>query len=166
MADQPRRVNYVHGALLGTDDFAAEQAYHREMRYRHNQLHGYGTVSGLEVEVGEGGDLQVSAGWAVDALGREIVVAEPTSVLLEPHVGRRRAVRDLVIEWHESADCPVPVPGAEGATEPSRWVEQPVLSLVAPGEAPAEALLLARVTRKSRGRVELDISGRRPLRPS
>ncbi len=165
MADQPRRVNYVHGLVLGTDDFAAEQAYHREMRYRHNRLHGYGTVSGLEVEAGDGADLQVSAGWAVDAHGREIVVAEPLTVHLEPHVGRRRAVRDLVIEWHESADCPVPVTGSEDTTEPSRWVEQPVLSLVAPGEAPAAALLLARVTRRSRGRVEVDPSVRRPLGP-
>ncbi|WP_377645353.1 hypothetical protein [Oryzobacter terrae] len=163
MADQPRRVNFFHGLVLGADDLAAEQAYHREMRYRHNQLHGYGTVSGLEVADEGSGVLRVGPGWAVDALGREIVVAEPVAVPLEPHVGRRRAVHDLVIEWHEAADCAVPVPGPDDTVEPTRWVEQPVVSLVAPGEAPPDALVLARVTRRSRGRVDLDASVRRPL---
>ena len=49
---------------------------------------------------------------------------------------------------------------------PSRWVEQPQLSLVATGEAPPEALVLARVTRSGRGKVRLDPSVRRALSTS
>ena len=54
MADPPRRVNFVEGLLLTAADLAAEQEYHRGMRYLHNRLHGYGTVSGLEVDVTRG----------------------------------------------------------------------------------------------------------------
>ena len=168
MADQPRRVNYLSGLVLGADDLAAEQAYHREMRYLHNRLHGHGTVHGLDVTVEEGGaDLVVAPGLALDPLGREVVVAAPLTLALgPPSGGRRRTVHDLVIEWHESAQCSVPVPGPDGTAVPSRWVEQPQLSLVAPGEAPPEALVLARVTRSGRGKVRLDPSVRRALRTS
>jgi hypothetical protein len=54
MAAQPRRVNFFHGMILAAADLAAEQEYHREMRYLHNRLHGYGLVSGLEVTVARG----------------------------------------------------------------------------------------------------------------
>ena len=33
----------------GPADLAAEQEYHRGMRHLHNRLHGYGTVTGLDV---------------------------------------------------------------------------------------------------------------------
>jgi hypothetical protein len=51
MADPPRRVNFVEGLMLTAADLAAEQEYHRGMRYLHNRLHGYGTISGLAVVV-------------------------------------------------------------------------------------------------------------------
>ena len=54
MTDQPRRVHFIEGMLLSAADLAAEQQYHREMRHLHNRLHGYGTVSGLEVTVTKG----------------------------------------------------------------------------------------------------------------
>jgi len=47
MADPPRRVNFFNGMILTAADLAAEQEYHQGMRYHHNRLHGYGTVSGL-----------------------------------------------------------------------------------------------------------------------
>ena len=47
-------MNFVHGMVLTAADLAAEQEYHRGMRYLHNRLHGYGTVSGLEVTVSRG----------------------------------------------------------------------------------------------------------------
>jgi hypothetical protein len=160
MVDPPRRVNFFHGMMLTATDLAAEQEYHRGMRYLHNRLHGYGTVSGLEVTVTRGRVL-VGPGLAIDVCGREIVVAQPLSLRLEPRRNTQGWVRDLVIEWHETADSPVA--GPHGATDFTRWVEEPELSLVARQKRAPEALVLARLTRTTRGAVDVDTSMRRPL---
>jgi hypothetical protein len=163
MADPPRRVNFVDGLMLTAADLAAEQEYHRRMRYLHNRLHGYGTVSGLEVVVTRG-RVRVSPGMGIDVLGREIVVTAPLTLRLEPHRNARRSVRDLVIVWHEVPECPVP--GPDGGVNFTRWVEQPELVVVARGRAAPEGLVLARLTRTNRGTVAVDPSVRRPLGPA
>jgi hypothetical protein len=163
MADPPRRVNFAEGRLLTAADLAAEQAYHREMRYLHNRLHGYGTVSGLEVVVTRG-RVRVSPGMAIDVLGREIVVTAPLALRLEPHRNGRRSVRDLVIIWHETPECPVRDP--DGGVAFTRMVEQPALVLVARGKAAPEGLVLARLTRTGSGALDVDTSVRRPLGPA
>ena len=163
MADPPRRVNFFPGMMLSVADLAAEQEYHRGMRYLHNRLHGYGTVSGLEVALGRGLVL-VSPGLAIDRCGREIIVAQSLSLSLELRRNAGAWVRDLVIEWHEAADSPVPGPG--GVTDFSRWVEEPELSLVAGGKGTSEVLVLARLTRTTRGEVDIDTTVRRPWGPA
>jgi hypothetical protein len=163
MADPPRRVNFFDGMLLTAADLAVEQQYHREMRYLHNRLHGFGTVSGLEVSVGRG-RVRVEPGLAIDRCGREIVVTSPLTLRLEPPGQARRWVRDVVIRWHETPA--EPVPGPQGATEHTRWVEQPELSLVAAGKGRSEELVLARLSRGPRGAVVVDPSVRRPLAPA
>ncbi len=160
MADPPRRVNFVAGAWLTAADLSVEQEYHREMRYLLNRLHGYGTVSGLDVVVTRG-RVRVSPGVGIDALGREIIVTTPLTLRLEPHRSSRRWVRDVVIEWHEVPECPVP--GPDDSVEFTRWVEQPELAVVARGRAAPEGLVLARLTRTNRGAVVVDTSVRRPL---
>lgn len=165
MADQPRRVNFFDGLLLTAADLAAEQEYHRQLRYLHNRLHGYGAVSGLDVTAGRGG-VRVSPGMAIDRLGREIVVATPLTLALESHLNARGWPRDLVITWGEVAEGPLPRPEGEGTVDFTRWVEQPELSLVARGQAPPEALVLARVTPAGRGLFSVDTSVRRPLGPA
>lgn len=97
MAEPPIRVGFVEGLMLTAADLTVEQEYHREMRYLHNRLHGYGTVSGLEV-VGTRGHVRVSPGMAIDVLGREIVVTAPLTLRLEVHrntgqMGRRHCHR-------------------------------------------------------------------------
>ena len=163
MADPPRRVNFVDGLLLTAADFAAEQEYHRRMRYLHNRLHGHGTVSGLEV-VARRGRVRVGPGLAIDVLGREIVVTAPLSLPLEASGSAGRWVRDVVIAWDEAPEGPVP--GADGATQFSRWVEQPQLALVARGRAAPEGLVLARLALGDRGSFTVDTSVRRPLGPA
>src|SRR4030095_8648163 len=50
------RPNYFSGRLLDAATLAAEQDYQREMRRRHNRaLHGYGVVSGLDVDIDASG---------------------------------------------------------------------------------------------------------------
>lgn len=74
----PDRLYYALGALLDKDDFTREQTYHRGRLGRGlAYLHGIGTVAGLEVTVEDrdGEDvLMVSAGMAVDRLGRIIEI--------------------------------------------------------------------------------------------
>jgi hypothetical protein len=162
MADAPRRVNFVDGMILTAADLAAEQEYHRGMRYLHNRLHGWGTVSGFEVAV-TGGRLRVSPGLAIDALGREIILTEPAILRFEPYRNARTWVLDLVVVWREVPESPVP--GPDGVVVSTRWLEQPEVMLVAPGEAAPEGLMLARLTRTSRGSVDVDTSVRRLLGP-
>ena len=158
MAEPPRRVKFFSGMVLDAADLAAEQDYHREMRYLHNRLHGYGTVSGLEVTVTRG-RVRVDPGLAIDGWGREIVLAEPSILRLEQPRATDWA-RDLLIAWHEECDGQVPGPDGPAFT---RVVERPELSLAEPGEGAPEALVLARLTRTSRGGVAVDASVRRPL---
>lgn len=74
----PDRVYYANGALLDQEDFTAEQIYHRgRMGRALAYLHGHGTVAGLEVNVQQQDEenvLMVSAGLALDRLGRQIEV--------------------------------------------------------------------------------------------
>jgi hypothetical protein len=78
MSERPR---YYEGEYLRAFDFDAEQSYHLEMRRRLNlALHLWGIVEGLELLMGADeaggtkGQAYISAGIAIDAYGREIIV--------------------------------------------------------------------------------------------
>jgi hypothetical protein len=72
------RVNYAYGMVLGLDEFLAEQLYLLSKDRLHERgLHGFGTVSGLDVSVIQvDSDFQVlvSTGIGIDQWGREIVI--------------------------------------------------------------------------------------------
>lgn len=71
-----QRLNYFHHQFLQVEDFNAEQDYHKLMRRWHNEkLHTYGIgEGGLKVEVDEAYNVNITAGWALDITGREIIV--------------------------------------------------------------------------------------------
>ena len=72
-----QRPNYYRGQLLLEDDFLAEQNYHVNARLRHNMhLHGWGVVKGLRVSRETADSIKVAPGFAVDAMGREILITE------------------------------------------------------------------------------------------
>lgn len=82
---RPDRVAYATGALLGAEDFAAEQGYHRGRLARAlAYLHGAGTVAGLRVESEapdpddprpeDGERIRIRPGMALDPEGRIIEV--------------------------------------------------------------------------------------------
>ncbi len=163
MDEPPRRVNFFEGLLLSAADLAEEQAYHRQMRYLHNRLHGFGTVSGLEVAVSED-RVHVSPGLGIDVLGRELVVTTTLTMPLEPSSGTDEPwVRDVVLVWQEVPESPVARP--DGTVVFARWVEQPEPGLVAEGTAAPEGLVLARLTRSGSGSVTVDTTVRRHLTP-
>ena len=78
------RVNYNFGLVLGVNEFRQEQMYFLDKHYLHNnELHGYGTVSGLSVDRArypedKPTDIQVAVhpGMAIDQLGRPLIVRE------------------------------------------------------------------------------------------
>lgn len=72
------RVRYFAGQLLSAADFETEQSYVIERFRRLNRwLHGWGIVGGLQVSGGHG-EIVVAPGLAMDCVGNEIEVDQPT----------------------------------------------------------------------------------------
>lgn len=77
------RGHFYQGQFLRAEDFSNEQTYHRDMRRRHNLgPHTWGIIAGLELvqqdqEAGDGKDVFIQPGLAVDGYGREILVSAP-----------------------------------------------------------------------------------------
>ena len=81
--DLRTRVRYFDGQFLRVDDFQEEQRYHLgEQRRHHVSGHTWGIVSGLDVTATSRA-VQVSAGSAVDVLGRAIVLDHQTTLALD-----------------------------------------------------------------------------------
>jgi hypothetical protein len=156
VTDPPRRPRYFTGMILAARDLEAEQTYHRQMRYLANRLCGGGIAEGLDVTLA-GRGVAVSPGVAIDPLGRELVLTEPVRVPLSERRRREPDAWDLLLVWGEDLDGPVPVPGEEA--EPAWVVERPRVHLLPPGQAPGEAVILARLTHTQDG-VGVDLSVR------
>ena len=87
VAELVERMNYFQFQQVGAEDFRIQQAYHRDLRRRHNLgPHLWGVVAGCRIvqteREGDPGfvDIQVSPGLAIDGFGREIVLLEPARV--------------------------------------------------------------------------------------
>jgi hypothetical protein len=76
MAADIKRLNYFTGQFLDAQDFKDEQTYHKEMRWRGNQLlFGRGVSVGLDVNpTADRRAVTVGPGVAFDAEGRELVI--------------------------------------------------------------------------------------------
>jgi hypothetical protein len=94
---------------------------------------------------------------AIDPLGRELVLTEPVRVPLSERRRREPDAWDLLLVWGADLEGPVPVPGEEA--EPAWVVERPRVHLLPPGQAPDEAVILARLTQTQDG-AEVDLSVR------
>jgi hypothetical protein len=140
--DVTERMNYFDRQFLRADDFQDEQAYHLDRRRGHNAgFHSAGVVEGLLVIPGGQADtVTVERGWAVDALGREIVLATPRADVPTGGVDV-----DVWISYPDPEPLSTPVVEA-GTSGSPRVLEAPVIGVVPPGTVPANALRLARVT--------------------
>jgi len=142
MADATKRMNYFDRQFLRTADFQDEQTYHVDRRRRHNTgFHSIGVAQGLQVVAsGVPNQVNVQPGWAVDALGREIVLAAPRNNV--PTGGTNVEI------W---ISYPDPEPLTDPSTDPgvtgfTRVSEEPVVTVVPPGTVPANAIRLATVS--------------------
>jgi hypothetical protein len=151
-----QRVRYAAGMILAAEDLQADQDYFRSRLSRRNRLlHGAGIVSGLAVQLesdGSGDRVIVAPGLALDALGNEIEVDQPT-VLPLPAAGDAQ----LVLVRHVERPCrPVATATNDpGAVQATRMVESFALELAQ--TAGPDALAIARVRRVG-GRWRLDKS--------
>jgi hypothetical protein len=144
-----KRVHYFEGQLLGEADLRDEQTYHAGKRQLHNRaLHGYGVVEGLAARVQAGAAppaVIVEPGFALDAQGREIVLAEPLSVALRD--GSSPCV--VVLEYAERLVDPVPGPVPDTQAY-ARVEEGAAIRIVADGDC-AKGVALARLVQDSAG---------------
>lgn len=114
------RNRYFDGKLLTARDMQAEQGYHR------NRLHvfarsmtGTGVLTGLEATVegdGDGVEVVVEPGVAVDPAGRLIVVPETETRRLSGEVPAEDVVY-LYMTYAETLDERVPKPGSEAVAD-------------------------------------------------
>lgn len=103
----PERVFYSVGALLGVEDFTAEQTYHRSRLARAlSFLEGPGTISGLKVDYqgpkGPDEEIIVRPGIALDRLGRIIEVPRDACIRLN--------------KWYQAQDASELVQGFHAAS--------------------------------------------------
>jgi hypothetical protein len=126
------RLHYFDGQRLEALDLRLEQRYHIELRRLLNRgLFAPGAINGLEVAAVDGHTVEVSAGLALDPLGREVVLASAQRLAVpnRPPVQASLGGYFLTVRYAE-----VPVPGSVdgcraplGVMQPSRVVEQPTL---------------------------------------
>jgi hypothetical protein len=100
--DTLERVSFQPGILLGSEALNAEQAYHVRRLTRHQRwLVGPGTVFGLRVDAVTPPDdpsdvrLTVGAGYAIDGLGREVLVNEGYAISLRDWLAAENARPDV-----------------------------------------------------------------------
>lgn len=164
--DPYKRVRYSNGLVLGVDEFLQEQLYFLEKDRLHaRQLHGYGTVCGLAVEVRPKGDDQevvVDPGYAVSPRGQDIRVGHPQCAslntwlalngeLVEDHVASPPGDLSLyvVLCYAECETDLVPIPSGpcmslEDTSAPSRIEDAFELRLTpVPPEQPEEEAVRA-----------------------
>jgi hypothetical protein len=77
-----KRIEFFSGQRLTAQDLTDLQSANRELRWLHNRsLHGWGIGTGYAV-VGEAGDtaVTIAPGYAVDCVGRELILTEPVTM--------------------------------------------------------------------------------------
>jgi hypothetical protein len=148
-----KRVRYLDGRLLTAADLRDEQEYHlRRRRLLNRALHGFGIVTGLDVRVPSEATppaVVVTPGFALDAWGREVVLAAPQTVGIEDG----SPVRLVMVESAERETDLVAALGADGATDAmmaTRIEEGAAVRLVDAADCP-EGIVVGRLVRGTAG---------------
>jgi hypothetical protein len=150
-----KRPNYFTSQFLVEKDFNDEQAYHVNMRRRHNRvLHASGVADGLLVTRFSTTQVTVSSGTAVDKDGREIALEDARTYTLST-VGNDLDVY-LTIAYGEFLD-PADKDTQAGLEKFFRTTERPLLqdgTAVPPADG--SVIVLARIHLSASGTIESD----------
>jgi hypothetical protein len=150
MAQGIQRLRYFDGEYLRSNDFTDEQSYHVAMRRWLNlQLHLSGIAYGLEIQQDANSVppnalfFAVSPGFAIDQLGREIVVSAPYELSTDNVLGRAGLqsgrLYEVWIVYTETASG-LPAPGYQLCDQPgqnTRWTESFDIRLKPKGAPPS-----------------------------
>ncbi len=155
MSEAPiKRIRYFTGQFLEALDFQAEQAYHVVQRRRGlRALYAAGIVDGLAVSASaDPTHIVVAAGAAVDAQGREIVVAADLPLTLP--VPAAAAQSYLVSLRYAEQETDQQTPDSD-VSDNTRIEERPEVDFTPDGTAldRTQSVVLARVTVGSDGRL-------------
>lgn len=127
----PKRVRFFDGQFLQEQDFIDEQKFHLDRERRQSRLLRLtGVSAGLTVTSDAESRITVTAGMAVDALGRHLVLAADTTVLLDEDFADQQGI-EVHLAYRESASDMTPE-GAPGGAGARRWDESPRIVVVAP----------------------------------
>ena len=147
-----KRLHYFTGEFLVEKDFTDEQAYHIDMRRRHNRLfHGFGVVDGLVVSRTADRQVQITAGSAIDGQGREVVVGDTLSYLLKgggTTLYLTLAYEEALLDADRSPQT--------GVSDFTRWTEQAVLgesATLPPNDG--SVIVIARLALKGAGVIDV-----------
>jgi hypothetical protein len=101
------RIAFYSGELLTADDLSTLDTNNRELRWLHNRsLHNWGIGLGLDVKGARGAtSVTVNPGYAVESLGREIILSDPVKQPIPAVSGP--ATYYLVANYVNDADEPV-----------------------------------------------------------
>ncbi len=103
------RIIFFPGQQLTAADLTELQDYNRELRWLHNRsLHSWGIAKGFGVTGGRGSRaVKIEPGYAVDRLGREIILGESISLpvpAIAEATGGKEAVYYLTASYLEDSD--------------------------------------------------------------
>jgi hypothetical protein len=157
-----KRVRFFDGQFLQDVDFIDEQRYHLDRERRHNRLlHVAGIAEGFEVQAAGAFKLRVTAGTAIDADGRPLVLADQVEVDLAPETyANQRGVRVLAAYQEVPADQQ----NVGGITDETRWLEHPrivALPANAVWDGATPPVTLAQIALDDKGTITVDASVRR-----
>lgn len=139
-----QRVDWSTGQGLLADDLDAAAAYDTRQRQLHASVvhDAWGVVLGLAVARSEAvGEVLVSAGFAYDRLGREIVVDEVTTLDAPAHDGTADSRwLDLALRWTDEEDLAARRdPWGSCGRGASGWLERPTWRWVPAGTVRRDA---------------------------
>ncbi|HKE97545.1 MAG TPA: hypothetical protein VKG45_01230, partial [Actinomycetes bacterium] len=161
VGDVEKRVRFFDGQFLQDQDFVDEQKYHLDRVRRHNRLlHVAGVAEGLAVAAAGANSVTVAPGSAIDADGRQLVLAEQATVDLPAETfNDQRGVR-IALTYQESA---VDRQAREGSEDDTRWLERPEIVRLAANESfkgKTPLVDLAELALDNQGTVTVDLSKR------
>jgi hypothetical protein len=155
-----RRPHFFDGRLLTAADLEQEQQYQRDMRYLVNRALGLGVVEGLDVRV-KGDGIIVSPGFAIDAFGREVVLAEAVHLVADDALLAACPNPVVTVTWAEVLDGALPT--SDPVNDPplfTSWLEQPGVSVEPAETVRPPSLVLARIKRRRKAGLTVDASAR------
>ncbi|HSK77772.1 MAG TPA: hypothetical protein VLQ45_15075 [Thermoanaerobaculia bacterium] len=102
------RLSFFNGQRLFASDLQGIEAFHREMRWLHNRsLHQPGIGNGFAVTGNrDDREVRIGPGYAIDALGREIVLTRPAVEQVPPVAGESGGgpvFYDLAVSYPDDA---------------------------------------------------------------